>query len=104
MRSIKVRSAGQVSTGRATAGRTRKAAQQFLHIGLVNNMADGAMGITEHRFLTLLEMAAEDMLVHVTLYALPEVERTPCGQRRVGSFYAGIEQLWSSRRSNIRTG
>jgi homoserine O-succinyltransferase len=66
----------------------------FLHIGLVNNMADAAMSATEHQFLTLLEEAARDILVHVTLYALPEVERTPCGQRRVRSFYFGIEQLW----------
>ena len=66
----------------------------FLHIGLVNNMADGAMSATEQQFLTLLEAAAGDMLVHLTLYALPEVERKPFGKRRVGSFYFGIEQLW----------
>ena len=66
----------------------------FLHIGLVNNMADAAMGATEHQFLTLLQAAAGDMPVHVTLYALPEVERKPAGQRRMGSFYRSIEQLW----------
>jgi homoserine O-succinyltransferase len=66
----------------------------FLHIGLVNNMADAAMSATEQQFLTLLEAAAGDMLVHVTLYALPEAERKPSGQRRVDSFYSGIEQLW----------
>jgi homoserine O-succinyltransferase len=66
----------------------------FLHIGLVNNMADGAMSATEHQFLTLLEAAARDMVVHLTLYALPEVERKPFGQRRVSSFYSSIEQLW----------
>ena len=65
-----------------------------LHIGLVNNMADAAMAATERQFLTLLDEAAGDMPVHVTLYALPEVERKPSGQRRVGSFYSGIEQLW----------
>ncbi len=66
----------------------------FLHIGLVNNMADAAMYATENQFLRLLEAAAGDMLVHFTLYALPEVERKPSGQRRVGSFYFSIEQLW----------
>jgi homoserine O-succinyltransferase len=66
----------------------------ILHIGLVNNMADAAMRATEHQFLTLLEAAARDMPVHVTLYALPEVARKPFGQRHVGSFYWGIEQLW----------
>jgi homoserine O-succinyltransferase len=52
------------------------------------------MSATEQQFLTLLEAAARDMLIHLTLYALPEVERQPWGQRRVGSFYSGIEQLW----------
>ena len=66
-----------------------------LHIGLVNNIGDAAMGATELQFLTLLEAAAGDMLVHVTLYALPEVERKATGQRRVGSFYWSIEQLWN---------
>lgn len=66
----------------------------FLHIGLVNNMGDAAMSATEHQFLTLLEAAARDILVHVSLYAFPEVERKPFGQRRVGSFYASSEQLW----------
>ena len=66
----------------------------LLHIGLVNNIGDAAMGATEDQFITLLEAAAGEMLVHVTLYALPEVERKPLGQRRVGSFYWSIEQLW----------
>src|SRR2546421_9988627 len=66
----------------------------FLHIGLVNNMGDAAMSATEHQFLTLLEAAARDMVVHVSLYALPEVERKPSGQRRVGSYYSDIGQLW----------
>jgi homoserine O-succinyltransferase len=67
---------------------------KFLHIGLVNNMADAALVGTEDQFLTLIEAAAGEMPVHVTLYALPEVERRPFGQRRVGSFYYSIEQLW----------
>jgi homoserine O-succinyltransferase len=66
----------------------------FLHIGLVNNMADAALVGTEDQFLTLLEAAAGDMLVHVTLYTLPQVLRKAYGQRRVGSFYYGIEHLW----------
>jgi homoserine O-succinyltransferase len=65
-----------------------------VHIGLVNNMTDAAMAATERQFLTLLEAAAGDTLVHLTLYALPEVQRKPAGQRRVGSFYTTIEQLW----------
>jgi homoserine O-succinyltransferase/O-acetyltransferase len=65
-----------------------------LHIGLVNNMGDAAMAATERQFLALLDAAAGDMRVRVTLFALPEVERSPSGQRRVRSFYSGIEHLW----------
>ena len=71
-----------------------KPRSDFLHIGLVNNMGDAAMVATEHQFLTLLEEAAGDMLVYLTLYALPDVQRKPSGQHRVASFYLGIEQLW----------
>ena len=56
-------------------------------------MADTAMGTTEHQFLTLLEEAAGEMDVRFSLYNLPEVERKSAGQRRVGSFYFGIEEL-----------
>lgn len=79
---------------RVQPGSFAKLRGAFLHIGLVNNMGDTAMGATEQQFLTLLQAAARDMLVHVTLYALPEVERKPAGQRRVTSFYSGVEQLW----------
>src|SRR5690348_4923845 len=65
-----------------------------LHIGLINNMADAAMAATEHQFLTLLDAAAGDRPVRVTFFALPEIERTLEAQRRVESFYLGIEQLW----------
>ncbi|HEY3968740.1 MAG TPA: homoserine O-succinyltransferase [Planctomycetaceae bacterium] len=64
-----------------------------LHIGLVNNMADTALGPTEQQFLRLLEAAAGDIVVQFSLYTLPEVERKPSGQRRVGSFYFGTEDL-----------
>jgi homoserine O-succinyltransferase len=79
---------------RVQPGVLEKACRPVLHIGLVNNMADAAMSATEVQFLTLLEAAAGDLPVHVTLYALTGVERKPPGRRRVGSFYWGIEQLW----------
>ncbi|QJW95164.1 homoserine O-succinyltransferase MetA [Frigoriglobus tundricola] len=80
---------------RARPGALEPPHDRVLHIGLVNNMADAAMSATEYQFLTLLDAAAGDVSVHVTLYALPGVERKPPGQRRVGSFYFGIEQLWA---------
>jgi homoserine O-succinyltransferase len=65
-----------------------------LHIGLVNNMADAAMEATEHQFLTLLDAASGEMRILVTLFALPEVARTPWGQQRVSNLYGNIEELW----------
>jgi homoserine O-succinyltransferase len=79
---------------RAHSGSLEKPPDSFLHIGLVNNMADAALVGTEDQFLTLLEEAAGDMPIHVTLYALPKMGRKPYGQRRVGSFYYGTEHLW----------
>src|SRR5579871_6632817 len=79
---------------RVHPGALRMPRNTFLHIGLVNNMADAAMSATEQQFLSLLEAAAPDLMVHVTLYAFPEVERKPFGQRRVDSFYSGVQQLW----------
>ena len=52
---------------RVQPGALEEPRNTFLHIGLVNNMADAAMCATEHQFLTLLEAAAEDMPVHLTL-------------------------------------
>lgn len=79
---------------RLQPGAHKRERDEFLHIGLVNNIGDAAMSATEDQFLTLLEEAAGDMFVHVTLYSLPEVERKAFGQRRVGSFYWNIEELW----------
>jgi homoserine O-succinyltransferase len=79
---------------RALPGELETSNGTVLQIGLINNMADGAMVGTEDQFLTLLEAAAGDMPVHVTLFALPKVGRKADGQRRVGSFYRTIEHLW----------
>lgn len=79
---------------RMEPGARREMCSNVLHIGLVNNMADTALGPTEYQFLTLLkEAAGDDMLVQFSLYALPEIERKPSGQRRVGSFYFHTDDL-----------
>lgn len=79
---------------RVQQGALKKRRKAFLHVGLVNNMADAAMEATEQQFLTLLAAAAGDMPVQLTLYALPGVERKPEGQRRVDNFYFDTEQLY----------
>jgi homoserine O-succinyltransferase len=79
---------------RAKPGALEELGGNGLHIGLVNNMGDAALVGTEDQFLGLLEAAAGDMAIHVTLYTLPKVDRKPYGQRRVDSFYFGVEHLW----------
>lgn len=67
-----------------------------VHIGLINNMPDGALKATERQFQTLLESAANGVVVHLSLYAFPDVPRTESGRRHVGRFYSDIENLWNS--------
>jgi len=68
-----------------------------IDIGLINNMPDAALEATERQFLTLLEAAADGIVVRLTLYALPDIPRTESGRRRVSSLYASIDGLWDSK-------
>jgi len=67
-----------------------------IHIGLVNNMPDGALKATERQFLTLLGAAAGGVEVCLSLFALPEVPRDEPGLQHVSRFYSDIEKLWDS--------
>jgi len=68
-----------------------------VHIGLINNMPDGALKATERQFLALLEAASNDVAVCLSFYALPDVPRTEAARLYVSQFYSGIENLWESR-------
>jgi homoserine O-succinyltransferase len=69
-----------------------------VHIGLINNMPDGALEATERQFLALLGAAArEGMLVRVSFYALPNVPRNDWGRHRVKTFYSSVESLYKSQ-------
>ena len=65
-----------------------------LDIGLVNNMPDGALEATENQFTTLLNSAADGVMVRLRLYALPDVPRSASGRQQIHSFYSPIEDLW----------
>jgi homoserine O-succinyltransferase/O-acetyltransferase len=67
-----------------------------IHIGLINNMPDGALKATERQFLTLLGAAARGVEVCLSLFALPEVPRDESGLQHVSRFYSDIEKLWDS--------
>ena len=67
-----------------------------VHIGLINNMPNGALQSTERQFLNLLSAAADGIDVRLSIYALPEVPRSEQGRRYINSFYCSLEKLWDS--------
>jgi homoserine O-succinyltransferase/O-acetyltransferase len=93
------------SSGLGTLGRVQRmhgAATRFgtanptsVNIGLINNMPDAALDATVRQFQGLLRAAADDLVVHLTLYTLPEVPRTDFGRQQV-SAYADLSGLWNS--------
>src|SRR6266850_4940222 len=58
-------------------------------------MPDAALDATVRQFRALLGAAADDMVVRLTLYTLPEVPRTEFGRQQV-SGYSDIDDLWDS--------
>jgi homoserine O-succinyltransferase len=66
-----------------------------IHIGLINNMPGSALEATERQFGTLLDAAAEDIVVRLSLYALPEIPRADTGILRVNHCYSNINGLWN---------
>jgi homoserine O-succinyltransferase len=72
-------------------------ASRCITIGLINNMPDAALEATERQFLALLDSASGDVLVRLSLYALPEVPRSDSSRQHINRFYSGIESLLSSR-------
>jgi homoserine O-succinyltransferase/O-acetyltransferase len=79
------------------ASREYESATDCIHIGLINNMPDGALKATDRQFLTLLDSAADGVQVRLSLYALPDVPRTELSQSHVSRFYSSIENLWDSQ-------
>ena len=67
-----------------------------IEIGLLNNMPDAPLQLTERQFLTLIDAAADRIVVRLSLYALPDIPQTDWGRRYVSSAYSGIEYLWEN--------
>ena len=69
----------------------------LIHIGLVNNMPDGALKATERQFLNLLRSSAPaGVSVALSMYALPEIPRSAAGRQYL-SHYSSLDELWTSR-------
>jgi homoserine O-succinyltransferase len=104
----------QSSSGPPTFGQTERRRRQSpairpgfpesdpncIDIGLVNNMPDAALDATERQFRALLDAAAGELVVRLTLYTLPEVPRTEFGRRQV-SRYSNFNSLWGRHHDGL---
>src|SRR5271169_4265436 len=66
-------------------------------IGLVNNMPDAALRITERQVRDLLSRAAGELTVSLRVFSLPELPRSEAGRAHVGQFHEPIAALWTSQ-------
>ena len=81
---------------RSWGNRDENAHEDSIRIALINNMPDPALEDTELQFFELLDSAAGDVSVRVTLYSLPGVARRERGQERLRELYCGMDDLWNS--------
>jgi homoserine O-succinyltransferase len=66
-----------------------------LEIGLVNNMPDSALESTERQFVDLLAAAANEIVIRLTRYSLPQVPRSEAGRDYVRHAYRPIDALFA---------
>jgi homoserine O-succinyltransferase/O-acetyltransferase len=68
-------------------------ASDGLHIALVNNMPDPALEDTEVQFFDLLDAAAGDLPVFVTMFSLAEVIRGERARAHIAGHYSPVAKL-----------
>ncbi len=69
-------------------------ASTSLAIGLINNMADGALLATERQFITLLDAASPETAIYLSFYAMPDIPHSEAGARHIAnSGYQSTESL-----------
>jgi len=64
-----------------------------IDIGLVNNMPDTALEATERQYLALLGEAAQDVLIHLHLFTLPEIRRGDRVAQHMKKMYRRVDAL-----------
>jgi len=64
-----------------------------VRIAFVNNMPDTALEDTEMQFFELLDAAAGDIPIFLSLHSLAGVPRGERGQQHVNSFYSSTDEL-----------
>jgi homoserine O-succinyltransferase len=68
-----------------------------LEIGLLNNLGDGGLASGERQFISLLEAAAGDAVVRLTLYSLPQIRRSQATRERIRGMYSSMSSMLSGR-------
>src|ERR1700685_1426324 len=68
-----------------------------IEIGIVNNMPDAALELTERQFIGLLAAASGQARVRSRWCALPQIGRGEFAPRRLPSDHAEIGRLWDPR-------
>jgi homoserine O-succinyltransferase/O-acetyltransferase len=71
----------------------RRRSSDVIHIGLVNNMPDAAMRLTELQFARLLRDAAGPIDVRLSLFSFPEIARGEQARSRMEGTYADTSTL-----------
>lgn len=74
-----------------------RTSREAVRIALINNMPDAALEDTELQFFELLDIASGATPVLVKLYSLAGIPRGDSGQRRLNSFYYGLDDLWNNQ-------
>src|SRR5579871_237575 len=70
---------------------------EALRIALINNMPDPALEDTEVQFFDLLDAAAGDLPVFVTMFSLPEVVRGDRARAHIAGHYSPVSRLLSAK-------
>jgi homoserine O-succinyltransferase len=71
---------------------------ECIEIGLVNNMPDAALKVTERQFVDLLDRAAgDDLLVRLRFFSLPGVSRGAIAAAHLHTAYGNLGDLLASQ-------
>ncbi len=92
---------GWAERGHVNSPTTKESRAECISLALINNMPDAALEDTELQFFDLLDIASGDLPVFLKLYSLTGIPRTDRGQRRLNSFYFGLDDLWNRRFDSV---
>jgi homoserine O-succinyltransferase/O-acetyltransferase len=74
-----------------------RSARRTVTVGLVNNMGDGALKVTERQFADLLGMSAAGGDVRLRLFALKRTPRSPSALEYIGARYEPASAVMDGR-------